>query len=160
MSFLTTMRVWNFFCKIMFIRFFYDTINIIRRGKRWNARRCNFYRGHIWCQLSMAGRYAAFRWRLSVNYADTGTRRRISKWIDVFQIDRILIEKIKIACRQKFICRQAIFLFPVSNIKVEFYHISESIFIFIVYRYIQHKWHRGSTSGSPPFYRVPFWSMP
>ena len=73
---------------------------------------------------------------------------------------QILIEKIKIVCRQKFICRQVIFLFPVSNIKVEFYHISESIFIFIVYRYIQHKWHRGSTSGSPPFYRVLFWSMP
>ena len=118
------------------------------------------WRWHIRCQLSMAGRHAAFRWRLSVNYADTGTRRRISKWIDVFQIDRILIEKIKIVCRQKFICRQVIFLFPVSNIKVEFYHISESIFIFIVYRYIQHKWHRGSTSGSPPFYRVIFWSMP
>ena len=38
--------------------------------------------------------------------------------------------------------------------------IPSTIFIFIVYRYIQHKWHRGSTSGSPPFYRVIFWSMP
>lgn len=68
------------------------------------------------------------------------------------------------AAMAETVCRQsrceAIFLFPVSNIKVEFYHISESIFIFIVYRYIQHKWHRGSTSGSPPFYRVIFWSMP
>ena len=52
---------------------------------------------------------------------------------DVFQIDRILIEKIKIACRQKFICRQVIFLFPVSNIKVEFYHISESIVVRIYF---------------------------
>ena len=49
---------------------------------------------------------------------------------------------------------------PYEGKWVEFYHISESIFIFIVYRYIQHKWHRGSTSGSPPFYRVIFWSMP
>ena len=25
---------------------------------------------------------------------------------------------------------------------------------------LEKKWHRGSTSGSPPFYRVIFWSMP